>query len=233
MKTDALALARMDPNRKPCSKEILNHVELLRLASGYDPLEDTQKAYLEAYRSLGIDLIKRVPTGNALPPLCPGETRDRGNGYSESYGGLYNSVARHRFPFDDVDDFWKADTIEFDINALSTPEPHVLDKEDIEKRMRIAGDIGLYYYRLYTTLFMWGVEILGWEIFMIAAITDPEGFDEKFLQPALRKSHEYIDLLSGIDSPFVVCHDDLADQNGPVFPPSWYDRYIFPKYEQL
>jgi hypothetical protein len=233
MRTDAIALAELRTPRKGLSMEILNHPELIHLASGLDPYTQTPSAYLKAYESLGIDFLKRVPLRNAPPALKPGETRGLGNGYMESYLGLYNSVCRHRFPYKDVEDFWHAEDITFDVNQLLTPEPHPFDKEDIEKRMEIAADCGLYYYRLYTTLFMWAVEILGWEVFMIAAALDPDGFDEKFLEPAFQKSLEYLTILSDIDNPFVFCHDDLADHKGPIFHPSWYEKYIFPKYERL
>jgi hypothetical protein len=233
MKKDALLLAESKLSEKRLSAEILNHPELIYLASGLDPYSDTSMAYLKAYESLGIDFLKRVPICNAPSPLKPGETKKLANGYIACYLGLYNSVSRHKFPFKDVDEFWANDDIEFDINKLITPEPHPLEKEDINRRMQIAGGIGLYYYRLYTTLFMWAVEILGWELFMTAATLDPHGFKEKFLDKAFKKSLEYINILSQIDTPFVFCHDDLADQKGPIFPPNWYDDYIFPEYEKL
>ena len=46
-------------DKKP-SKEILNHPELISLASGHNPLKETQVAFLKAYKSLGIDLIKNL-----------------------------------------------------------------------------------------------------------------------------------------------------------------------------
>ena len=133
MREDAIALADLKRPEKRLSMEILNHPGLIHLASGYDPYTQTKRAYLKAYESLGIDFLKRVPLTNAPKPLKPGETRDLGNGYIESYLGLYNSVCRHRFPFEDVEDFWKAEKITFDVNRLLTPEPHPFDKEDIEK----------------------------------------------------------------------------------------------------
>jgi len=111
--------------------------------------------------------------------------------------------------------------------------PHKLDKNIIEKKMAIAGEIGLYYYMYYTTLFMWGVEYLGWEIFMMAAMLAPKTFEEEFFNIAFEESLNAIELLSNIDIPYVFVHDDLADKNGPIFPPDWYDKYIFPRYEEL
>ena len=63
------------PGGKRPSKETLNHAELIRLASGLDPYGETPAAFREAYRSLGIDLVNRVPDRNAPPPLAPGLSR--------------------------------------------------------------------------------------------------------------------------------------------------------------
>ena len=115
VKSNVLALADLrrqrkqpqDTEKRP-SKETLNHPELIRLASGLNPYTRTSEAYLAAYRSLGIDLINRVPEANAPAPLDPGEVRDAGDGYREAYLGVYGSVARHVYPFAEVEDFWDA-----------------------------------------------------------------------------------------------------------------------------
>jgi len=233
MKQDVLALAEgRIPHKRP-AKDTLNHAELIRLASGLDPYRQTPEAYREAYRSLGIDLINRVPTENAPPPLAPGEVREIGGDYAEAHLGLYDSVSRRRYPFATVEEFWRAPPLRLRYRELRTPSPHPIDPLDIGRRAALLGDIGLYYCMLYTTLFMWGVEYLGWEVFLLAAALDPAGFDEKFLQPAFDASLALIEELAAVDSPFVFCHDDLADGRGPVLAPAWYERYILPRYEAL
>jgi hypothetical protein len=233
MKKDVIALANLQRSPKRPSKETLNHPEIIKMASGIDPLQDTQAAYLEAYSSLGIDIINRVPETNAPTPLKPGESASLGTDYMRSYLGLYDTVSRLRYPFGDSDEFFAADRIHLDYASLITPVPHSLDKAEIDRKSHILGDIGVYYYQLYTTLFMWGVEYLGWGIFMTAAAQDPERFDVMFLEPAFEQSLKLIEVLSEVDCPFVFCHDDLADARGPVFSPRWYDEYIFPRYPEL
>lgn len=228
-----LALAKDMTTEKKPSKETLNHPGLIYLASGHYPYKETPAAFMEAYRSLGIDLINRVPEENAPEPLKPGETRDEGDGITKAHLGVYDTFANSRFAFRDADEFLKAEKIEPEYENMRLPIPHSPDKETIERKMALAGEIGLYYYGLYTTIFMWGVEYLGWEVFMTAAAMDPERFNEKFLEVVYGKTEKILEILSSIDSPFVFCHDDLADNNGPVFHPDWYDRYIFPKYKKL
>jgi hypothetical protein len=233
MKSDVLALAALKMSSKKPSKETLNHPGLISLASGLNPYRDTKNAYLKAYESLGIDIINRVPEENASEPLHPGEVAEVGGGYTKSYLGLFDSYTRVKFPFKDVDDFFAAAEIDLDYQKLITPVPHRLEKLEIERKMALLGDIGLYYYMLYTTLFMWGVEVLGWEVFMLASSLDPVRFREKFLAAAFQKSRAAIELLAGLDTPFVFVHDDLANARGPVFSPKWYDAHIFPKYCEL
>lgn len=218
---------------KVLSKETLNHPELVELASGIDPFENTQKAYLEAYKSLGIDIINRVPVANAPHPLNHGETASIGNGYCKSYLGVYDSVCRMEYPYKESGDFFEDKNLTLDYSKLITPVPHQLDINVINEKEALLGDVGIYYYQLYTTLFMWGVEWLGWYVYMTAAMMEPKRFDKMFLEPAFKKSYQLIDILCKAESPFVFCHDDLADARGPVFPPEWYDEFIFPRYEKM
>jgi hypothetical protein len=243
MLQDALALATVGAHgagaeappaeAKRPSKETLNHPGLIRLASGRDPFSDTAAAYREGYRNLGIDLVNRVPEENAPLPLEPGEVAERDEQYLEAYLGVYNTCFRKRYLYRSVEEFWAAPPPDPEYTDLVTPVPHRLERGEIGRKMDILGEIGLYYYMLYTTLFMWAVEVLGWEVFLLAAAMDPQGFDEKFFQRVLPKSRRLLHELAEVDSPFVFCHDDLADARGPVFPPAWYERYIFPRYVEL
>ncbi len=233
MKHDVLQMLTGEKPRKIPSKETLNHPGIIRAATGIDPYKDTPEAYREAYRKLGIDIINRVPEQNAPEPLTPGEVVDMGNGYKKSPLGVYDTVARHLYPFKDVDEFFAAETIDPDYHELLTPVPHRLDTKEIRRKERIVADIGVYYYQIYTTFFMWGVEYLGWEVFMMASALDPEQLKEKFLDVVFKKSLQFIEELCKAECPFVFCHDDLADKNGPIFPPEWYESYIFPRYPEL
>lgn len=228
----------MAEGRRPAtgrSKETLNHPGIIKKATGLDPYTHTAEAYRLAYKRLGIDIVNRVPDEPAPEPTPPGETRDLGNGYVAAHLGVYDTVSRHRFPFDSVEEFLSADPdeVDLDYHKLMTPVPHSLDPGDIAHRSRLLGDVGVYYYQIYTTLFMWGVEYLGWEVFLLAGAMDPDALDKKLFEPALAESKRLIQTLAEADCPFVFCHDDLADKRGPVFPPAFYDRHIFPRYREL
>jgi uroporphyrinogen decarboxylase len=221
------------PEKRP-SKETLNHGGVIYLASGIDPYENTQLAYMEAYKSLGIDILNRVPSEkNVVKLLKPGESRDAGNGYVRSYLGLYDTFFRHHFPFADEDAFFSCNEFDLDYRKMINPTPHHLDIELINKKISIAGETGCYYYQYYNTLFMWPVEYLGWEVFMTAASQSPEEFDKRFMQKAFETSLADITSLVQADHQFLFLHDDLAYKDGPVFRPEWYDKYILPRYPSL
>lgn len=232
MRCDVDALLNRSYEKIP-SKETLNNRAIIEFASGLNVYHDTRKAYLRAYEALGIDLINRVPLQNAPQPLELGKTNHTGD-YAKSYLGVYDTVTLEHYPFGNVDDFLLLEKEwEFEYDTLITPVPHTLNKEDILSREQAVGRIGYYYYQLYTTLFMWGVEVLGWEVYMMAAALNPGKLDRIFLQPAFEKSKKLIEQLCLTNCPFVFLHDDLADSRGPVFQPEWYDQYIFPRYIEL
>jgi hypothetical protein len=233
MKKDVLLMLGGEISSKRPSKETLNHPGIIQLASGHDPYNETSIAYLKAYESLGIDIINRVPERNAPRPMKPGKTGWLDDSYKKAYLGLYDTYIRVKYPFENVKEFFNSKEIKLDYNELITPVPHSLDEKTINRKMSLVDGIGIYYYQYYTTLFMWGVEYLGWEVFLEAVALDPKGYKDMFLDIAFEETLKGIKLLIDIDCPFVFCHDDIVDANGPICNPKWYDDYIFPRYEEL
>jgi hypothetical protein len=184
---------------------------------------------------LGIDIVNRVPIDNASPPSQRGETRPHPTlPYSCCALGVFDTAFRQAYPCKEPEDLWELDVEELLREDLITPVPHSCDADDIRLREQVLGPVGLYYPMLYTTLFMWPVEVLGWEVFMIAAATDPERFHEHFLLPCVAKSKAIAAAVArASDSPFVFLHDDLAGATGPVFSPKWCDAFIFPHYPEI
>lgn len=234
MKSDVIAVSTGKAGAKILSKETLNHPWLIEAASGIDPMKDTQGAFLEAYRVLGIDIINRVPEKNCPEPLPPGESSVYDDTYKISSLGLYDTFYRYRYPYAAVDEFLsRSEPEELDYRALRTPVPHPLDSEDIRMREELLGEIGSYYCQLYTTLFMWGIEYLGWEVFMMALALDPEELDRRFLQPAYEQTLLLTDVLLKADSPYLFFHDDIATSSGLACRKEWMEEYLFPRYQAL
>ena len=170
-----------------------------------------------------------MPLENACPPLAQGMVVDQGNGYKRMPLGMYDTVSRHVYPFRDVDEFWDAGEILQDYKKLITPLPHRLYLDYIINRETAAGETGIYYYQLYTAFFMWGVEYLGWDVFMIAAMTDPEGFREKFLGPAFEESLRLVRILCKLAA-LLSFSMTIWQMQEISIPSDWYDKYILPRY---
>lgn len=235
MKQHVLAYAGGSPTAKRVSKETLNHRGLIESVSGLDVFAHTAEAYRRAYEALGIDLINRVPLENAPAPTPPGECRQHplNAEYDLTALGVCDTASRRVWPCREPDDLWRFDVAGLRYEQLVTPVPHPLAAEDARARQAALGEVGLYYPMLYTTLFMWPVEVFGWEIFMVAAASEPKRFFEHVLKPCAAKSAALVAELATGDSPFVFVHDDLAAATGPVFAPAWYDEFIFPLYPAI
>lgn len=234
MKQDVIACSRGEQPGKILSKETLNNRWLIEQASGIDPVKDTRAAFLEAYRALGIDFVNRVPEKNCPEPLPPGESVEFDHNYKLSSLGLYDTFYRYRYPYERVDQFLEGAGPELlEYGKLRTPVPHPLELEDIRLREGILGDTGFYYCQLYTTLFMWGIEYLGWEVFMMALALDPEQLEHRFLQPAFEQTLRLTDILLESESPYLFFHDDIATGSGLACQKSWLEEYIFPRYRLL
>jgi hypothetical protein len=98
---------------------------------------------------------------------------------------------------------------------------------------RRFGDLAVMYHLYYTTLFMWPVVTFDWEPFLVNATLDPERFDRLLWEPWSRISRKYFESLAAMDEEVVFCHDDLAMTTGPVFPPEFYEKYIFSQYDYI
>lgn len=230
-----LAWARGHRAQKLVAKETLNHRALIEMVSGLDVYQHTAEAYRRAYRALGIDIVNRVPLRNAPEPIPEGTSLPhQSKPYNLAHLGVYDTAMRHTFACAAPEEVWNLDLDAIRYEDLVTPVPHPCRADDIRARQSAIGEIGLYYPMLYTMLFMWGVEVLGWEVFMMAAALRPDQFHEHFILPCVAKSKVIVkEIADASDSPFIFVHDDLASASGPMFRPGWYDEYIFPHYPEI
>lgn len=235
MKADVYRWSEGRAGEKLVSKETLNHAGLIERVSGLDVYEHTPEAYRRAYEALGIDLVNRVPLTNAPAPTPADVTRPvAGCPYRRGPLGVYDTVMRESYLCAAPEDVWSLDTAAVSYEDLLVPVPHPCTAPDIRVREAAIGDIGLYYPMLYTTLFMWPVEFLGWEVFMLAAGMEPSRFHEHFLRPCAAKSRTIVtEMAEATTTPFIFVHDDLASAQGPMFSPRWYDDCIFPHYPEI
>ena len=85
---------------------------------------------------------------------------------------------------------------------------------------------------IYVTLMSGLIEIFGWDILLMAAGIDPNGFGDVANRYA-SWIQQYFDALAESKAPVVMVHDDIVWTSGAFLHPDWYRRYLFPNYKKL
>ncbi|MFA5689800.1 MAG: uroporphyrinogen decarboxylase family protein [Kiritimatiellales bacterium] len=150
---------------------------------------------------------------------------------SGSFWGIAPTLAMKKYMFDSPEDVLEFNPLEHDSATLD--ERIEFFRNYYREKQELLGDdcllIGWYYH----TLFMWPVEIFGWENFMLAAMTDAERFKE-ILDQFWELSKRDLSAIAAVDNlPLIGCHDDLCSANGPMFPPEWYRTFIYDRYSEV
>lgn len=84
---------------------------------------------------------------------------------------------------------------------------------------------------IYTTCVSGLIAIFGWDMLLLAAGTDPEGFGEVTNRYA-SWIQQYFDALAEADIPVVMVHDDIVWTSGAFIHPDWYRKYVFPNLKK-
>jgi hypothetical protein len=85
---------------------------------------------------------------------------------------------------------------------------------------------------IYVTMVSGLIDLFGWDLLLLAAGLDLEGFG----QVANRYAdwiQQYFDALGAAEVPMVMIHDDIVWSSGPFLQPAWYRKYVFPNYVKL
>ena len=122
-------------------------------------------------------------------------------------------------------DFW-AEYGEFDQDILV--ETFELKYRESTEKIPDAVHMG----GVYITLVSGFIEILGWEMLLLAMGTDPDRFS-RFVDGYAEWVEQFFTAFSKTNIPVFMCHDDMCWSSGPVAHPEWYRRYIFPHLKKL
>ena len=76
------------------------------------------------------------------------------------------------------------------------------------------------------------IDLFGWDLLLLAAGVDPDGFGEVANRYAGWIS-QYHRALARSECPVVMVHDDIVWTEGAFLHPDWYRRYIFPNYKRM
>lgn len=259
MKKDVIdALSGIFPNRIP-SKETLNHPGIIEYVTGIDPFVNTPLAYEKAWELLGIDIHPALPKTNAIRrdlgtvwiegnlrffqlgvyptysrmEYCPSIEKKDINWpllYEPTVDGVLSEEMRKIVP-------------DFEMNSTfisSGGLPGEGEQGTVDELTNTFADFkahfkekAVQYHIYYTTLFMWPIVRFGWESFMMAAFAYPEEFNDKLWKKWASISRCYSEVVAGTECDVVFMHDDLVSSIGPVFSPDFYEKYIFPYYNDI
>lgn len=84
----------------------------------------------------------------------------------------------------------------------------------------------------YITVISGLIDLLGWDMLLTTAGTDPVAFGEftnRYAQWVMR----FYNALAESETPMVMMHDDIVWSSGPFIHPDWYRTYVFPNYRKM
>jgi len=230
LKQDVLdALSGRFPGKIP-SKETLNHPGIINLLSGLDVYEQTPAAFDITWQRLGIDIHVPLMKENTTRPRVPGGTWVEDDRIYSDYGVFPTSMPLilpgSTFALSE-EQIFSYDPGRDDFNLADAIRDYRIYNQAFRTHF---SDLAVMYELYYTTLFMWPVVTFEWIPFMLAAASDPQRFDECLWQPWTRISRKHFEVLAACDEEVVFCHDDLAMGKGPVFSPTFLEKYILSRY---
>ena len=133
-------------------------------------------------------------------------------------------------PFEDPEDVLAFDPMEeygpIDMTKMTREfEAHY------QKNVETYGDC-VNMSGIYITCISGLIEMFGWEMLLMAAGMDPNGFGEvtnRYTTWIL----QHFQALANADIPVVMIHDDIVWTEGAFIAPEWYRKFVFPNYKKL
>ncbi len=150
--------------------------------------------------------------------------------FSEDVDGNKDYDSNKTQAFNNIEDIFTLDFFEeygeFDQKTLI--ENFHSDYKEINKKFPGTLNMG----GVYITLISGFIEILGWEMLLLALGTSISRF-QKAIDRYYHWVKQFYDAYIKTDIPVIMCHDDLCWTSGPIVAPSWYREFIFPYYKKL
>lgn len=215
--------------------EHISNPDFQQRLTGIDPWEHPQLAEVEMIRKLDLDLAG-VPLDDK--PI-PQELRFSGDEASKiddegktmaRWGATATWDWDHGKEFHSIEDVLAYEPLEYDdideeIFTVEAIKGHL-------ERCRIMGEATLPVIGWYNTLIIWPITKFGWELFIEAAMLEPERF-KRVLDDFGEISLKVFRAFARTEAPLVSAHDDICMARGPIFNPEWYRKYVYPWYERF
>ncbi len=102
---------------------------------------------------------------------------------------------------------------------------HLRESKKLFKNAVVTG--GRYH-----TLFSACIRTFGWDMFL-SSVPGNEGMFDRVLEGFFNLSLLEVKAWLKTNIKVFICHDDIVWKTGAIFNPSWYRKYIFPRYKKL
>ncbi|MBN1557057.1 MAG: hypothetical protein JW951_02790 [Lentisphaerae bacterium] len=228
----------------------------------YDIWEDTARTSADLFKHFDIDMTHYLPGGIAewnfplvryfdeadygeggdTAPYRRAYRRDTpkpyrsmydalGMGCRASFWGMAPTLVMQQYPVDSPESVLRFNPAEHD--AATFESRRAFFETYYRDTQALLGDSCLLLGWYYHTLFMWPVELFGWEHFMVAAMLDPDRFRAILDQFYALTRRDLAAMAAVPGLPAIGCHDDLCNAAGPMFPPDWYRANVYDRYAEL
>jgi len=218
------------PKRVPRSEYSLEgHWEALKAITGINVTIDSagevkSEAARELWRIWNYDFFWCTNVGSEA---FAGWKTDMGHAEYAAGGVDYREIGT--CPFETPEDVLALDPREA-FDKLDHAEL-VKKFEDSYKSQCASWPEGVHMVGTYTTCISGLIDMLGWDMLLLAAGVDQKKFGE-MTNRYCEWFQQYMDALADADVPLVMIHDDIVWTAGPFIHPDWYRKYVFPNFKR-
>jgi len=227
----------------------LHHPKFISHATGVNYFEHPREATFRFHARYDID--NGGPLHLSEKPIEPppaGKTAAGGERSGEGFNTVWHNCA----PFTEPEQLWNFDPDPWGPDADKAIEPNyavknfkwcyepdtwperIVNENAAWKEIETAFPSKFTDARgFYCTVFMWGICIFGWDVFLTALGLNPQRTGETLIRISDITKRMYRYFASCSNAHFVCPHDDLCINSGPVTSPEWYKKYIFSQYEHI
>jgi len=203
--------------------EYLSHRPFIKQVTGYDSEDpsETDRALSAIARALDYDFVWSTYNREwGLPRTDMGRAK-----YYETETPWHAS-----YPFTSVPEVLAFNPLE--VADLPSIEELTASVREHYEKGQAAYCEAVFPGGFYNSVFTWNIVTFGWELFMVAAKTDPRRFEE-ILEQFTEISMMVVEAHIRAEVPVFLCHDDIVWASGPAFSPAWMREYVFPRLERL
>jgi len=227
---DAVAAMNLQmPRRVPRTEYSVNmHWELLKTVTGIDVTADSPadvkgEAALAMDRAWDMGFFWSVLIGGGEIP------RHTDMGHAAYMAGGVDYHAAGKEAFTDPDEVLNFDPVaQFGIKDHQTLVRRFEEHYASNVKSR---PFGVNMTGVYVTLISGLIDMLGWDMLLLAAGTDPKRFGDMTNRYA-RWVQQYFDAIADSNVPYVMVHDDIVWSSGAFLHPDWYRQYVFPNHKR-